>query len=93
MIPTVECDLGADYRRDPALARRLMKPHHAVQSAVVGERQRPVSQIERLLDQVLRVGSAVEKREVRVTVQLDIRVVWNQSNTPCTNHCDMSRSK
>jgi len=39
---------------------------------VIGDRQRLVPQFDGPLDQLARMGSAVEERRVRVTVQLGI---------------------
>ena len=55
-------------------ARRFGEAHHAVEPVVVGDRERGQPEPRRFLDQLLGMARPVEEREIRMTVQLGVRV-------------------
>src|SRR5205085_9003608 len=59
------------------LLRSLSERHRAVQPVVVGEGERRVAELRRGERQLLGEGSAVEKREGGVAVELDIHKMRN----------------
>ncbi len=71
--PTDEGDLGAEHRRQADRPGRLGEADHAVQSVVIGERERLEPEPGGLFGELLGVRGAVEEREVRMAVQLGVR--------------------
>ena len=67
-----ETQLGARDRSDAERLRRVRELQRAVDTVVVGERERLVAELCRLHDELLRQGRAVEERVRRVAVQLDV---------------------
>ena len=63
-------EFRAEHRRQAEWARGFGEPHHAVQPVVIGHGQPRQPQPMRFLGQLLRMARAIEKREVRVAMQL-----------------------
>src|SRR5258708_2461809 len=70
----VDLQCRADDRLHPELAAGLEKFHRAVDPSAVGDRERRHLELGRLGCQLKRMRSAIQKREVGVAVQLDVRV-------------------
>ena len=66
-------DLGTEHGRQSDGARRLGEAHHAVETVVIGDRQRLETETRGLLRQLLGMRGTVEEREVGVAVQLGVR--------------------
>ena len=73
MVAVVERDLGARDRPDPERGERLRHLHRAVEPVVVGQRERLVALLGGRVCELDRVRCAVEEREGRMTVELDVR--------------------
>ena len=67
-----EAELGADDQLEAMLARREMRPHHAGERALVGERESPVAQRRCASDQFLGMRGAALEGEIRQAVQLGV---------------------
>ena len=76
--------LGAEDGRQPAGARRLGEPHHAVEAVMVGQRQRVQPEPVRLGHQLLGIAAPVEEAEARVRVQLGVGL--GHRGAPAVNH-------
>ena len=68
-----ERDLGAEHGRQPNGTRRLGEADNAVETIVIGDRQRFEAEAGSFLCQLLGMRSTVEEREVGVAVQLGVR--------------------
>ncbi len=69
----VDLERAADDRLDAQLAARLEVADGAVDTSVVGDRERGHSKLRRAHRELVRVRPAVEEGEVGVGVQLDVR--------------------
>ena len=65
-------ELGPEDGGHPRLLCRLGETHHSVEPVVVGQRQGFEAEPGGLRDQLFGVGGAVEKAEVRMTVELRV---------------------
>ena len=63
--------LDADHRADPGAFARAEEGDHAVHGAMVGKRQGRLPQPLGALDQLFDAAKAVEKRKLRVDVEVD----------------------
>ena len=70
--PAVQCHLRAGDRADAEVLRRVRELERAVDTVVVGERERLVPELRRPRRQLLRLGGAVEERVGAVGVQLGV---------------------
>ena len=66
-----QLDLNADDGAEARLRCRSRKSDRAIQALVVGQSDRPQTQLNRALGQVIDARGTVKEREVGVAVQLD----------------------
>ena len=91
-----EIGLDADHRADPSAFARAKERDHTVHGAMVGKRQGRLPQSLGALDQLVDATQAVEKRKLRVDVEVDevfghgrVRVTscrWQVANKMVTVH-------
>ena len=67
-----ERHLSAEDRFDARLQGGARKPHGAVQAVMIGERAGRIPQARRLPRQFFGVTGAIQKGEIRMTVQFDV---------------------
>ena len=67
-----QLDLHPDHRLEPRLAGRRGKPDDPVEAVVVRHGQAGQAERERLLDELIDRRGAIEKREVRVAMELGV---------------------
>jgi hypothetical protein len=68
----IQRQLGAGDGSDAGRARRPREFHRAMESIVIGDRQRSVAEIGGLPDDLLRQRRAIEEGERGVEVELDV---------------------
>ncbi len=68
----VHLELHPHQQREPRLLRLGVRPHRAVETVHVGERQRREAQLRGAADQLLRVARALEEREARPASELGV---------------------
>ena len=73
VVAVGERDLGTGDRPDSERRERLRHLHRAMQAVVVGQRERLVALLGGRVGELDRVRCAVEEREGRMTVELDVR--------------------
>jgi hypothetical protein len=67
-----QVQLGADQQLQLLVPRGRMRADHARQAVLVGDRQRLISQLDRAVDQFVRMGRSEQEREVRLAVQFGV---------------------
>ena len=73
MVAIDQRQLRPDNCFKPDFLCRLVKPHDAIQTVVIGERQGLVAQLGRPVYERLGMLGAIEKRKIRMAVQFGIR--------------------
>ena len=88
VAPVVEVDLRAVDRPQPERRGRLGELHRARDAVVVGERHRPVPELGRGGRQLVGQRRAVEEREGRVGVELDVHCEHMFAYRPDAVRCE-----